>query len=425
MKKLPWIIGIVFLVTILLVIVTTVKLFKKKEAPVGKFKDMVNATFVGSDECRKCHERLYSNWKGTLHARMMIDAKKDPTAIIGDFDVPTAPKTLKKEDIHYTIGSQWRQRYLTKIGDDYFILPGQFNVTASKWEETPDDKRWKEKSWLKECAGCHATGIELAKKTFKEPGIGCESCHGPGSNHVKSALGYEIFTIINPAKLTTKAAADICGSCHSSGTDKSGKYAYPANYKVTPGASLRLYFNVASPEKNPDKFWHTKDSKQHHQQYIDWERSEHAKSGIACYTCYNVHEKETLFQTKQAGDELCKTCHKPIELQAKSSHTIHMFGSCVACHMPKTSRTAVKRGEAEFDIASHRFKFISPAETIKHGGLAKQPNSCNGCHYHEKDKPEDMMKVVETIKNKRREQFGISSVSIAPQPVKKDEQPKK
>lgn len=382
MKKLPWIIGIVFVLTLVLVVASTVTLFKKKEAPRGEFKDMVGATFVGSDECRKCHERLYSNWKGTLHSKMMIDAKINPLAIIGDFDAKNPLVEFKKEDVHYTIGSQWRQRYLTKTGDDYLILPAQFSITDRKWEVTSDDKRWKERSWFKECAGCHATGVDPEKKTFKEASIGCESCHGPGSNHVKSALGYEIFTIINPAKLTTRAAAEICGSCHSSGTDKSGQYPYPANYRVTPGASLGLFFNIASPEKNPERFWQSKDSKQHHQQFIDWERSEHAKAGVACYTCHSVHEKETLFQTKQTGDELCKNCHKPLSSQAKGSHTLHTFGSCIACHMPVT----IKEGQYAGIERSHSFRFIGPDKSFKSGGVNNQPNSCSGCHYH-KDTP--------------------------------------
>ncbi|MBI4688200.1 MAG: hypothetical protein HY756_10570 [Nitrospirae bacterium] len=382
MKKLPWVIAIIFLLALSIVIVTTIILVKKKEAPKGEFKDMANATFVGSGECRKCHERIYSNWKGTLHARMMVDAKKDPSAVLGDFDSATSPKSFKKEDILYTIGSQWRQRYLTKTGDDYFVLPAQFNVSAGRWEETPEDKGWKDRPWFKDCAGCHATGVEPAKKTFKEAGVGCESCHGPGSNHAKATLGYEIFTIINPAKLTTKAAADICGSCHSSGTDKSGEYTYPVNYRVTLGSNLRLFFKMSSPEKNPDKFWSSKDSKMHHQQYIDWERSEHSKVGVACFTCHSVHEKETLFQTKQAGDELCKGCHKPLQLEAKASHTIHTFGSCISCHMPKTVKEGVYAGEER----SHSFKFIGPDESFKHDGVKNQPNSCSGCHHH-KDTP--------------------------------------
>ena len=75
--------------------------------------------------------------------------------------------------------------------------------------------------------------------------------------------------------------------------------------------------------------------------------------------------------------------------------------------MPRTAKNAVQTGDAAYDIANHRFKVVSPAESIKHGGIAKQPNSCNGCHYHEKDKPEDMLKAIETIRNKKRETLGL------------------
>ena len=94
--------------------------------------------------------------------------------------------------------------------------------------------------------------------------------------------------------------------------------------------------------------------------------------------------------------------------------------------MPKTAQTAVKTGEALYDISSHRFKVVSPAETIKHGGLDKQPNSCNACHYHEKkDKPEDLLKVYETVRNKKREAVGLEKQTIPTKIEKKEEAPKK
>ena len=42
----------------------------------------------------------------------------------------------------------------------------------------------------------------------------------PGSNHVKAIPGYEIPTTINPQRMTSGSAAQICGSCHSRGKDK-------------------------------------------------------------------------------------------------------------------------------------------------------------------------------------------------------------
>jgi hypothetical protein len=49
-----------------------------------------------------------------------------------------------------------------------------------------------EKSFEMSCAGCHNTGLELKKvdkgyeSKYVELNIGCEKCHGPGSEHIKS-----------------------------------------------------------------------------------------------------------------------------------------------------------------------------------------------------------------------------------------------
>ena len=60
--KIPLIIGAVFVLALGVVIVTTIML-KKTELSFkvtqleGKFKDRTDATFVGSETCKKCHER--------------------------------------------------------------------------------------------------------------------------------------------------------------------------------------------------------------------------------------------------------------------------------------------------------------------------------------------------------------------------------
>ncbi|NIN83458.1 MAG: hypothetical protein GTO45_01705, partial [Candidatus Aminicenantes bacterium] len=48
------------------------------------------------------------------------------------------------------------------------------------------------------CGGCHVTGLKVNydkdmdsfDSTWVDLGIGCEACHGPGSNHVKAASVY-------------------------------------------------------------------------------------------------------------------------------------------------------------------------------------------------------------------------------------------
>jgi formate-dependent nitrite reductase cytochrome c552 subunit len=394
MEKLPKIIGLIIALTVVIIVITTIQL-KHKKVPEGEFKDMVGAIYVGSFECKKCHERRYLEWKTTLHSRMMQDARANPLVIIGDFDSPSKVRTFNKGDVDYTLGNQWKQQYLKKEGDDYIVLPAQYNITAHEWESYyPDDQQ--KKMWFKECAGCHATGVDPVKKTFQEPGISCEACHGPGSNHVRAIPGFEIATIINPVRLPALAAAQICGSCHTKGKDKSGEYAYPIGYMATRGvANLWLYFNPVNPRDNPEVFWPSGDSKEYHQQYLDWQNSQHAKAGVTCTNCHYIHVGGaefggigttmlqplgvTMFQTRLIGDALCKSCHTTTAYTGV--HRIHTFGSCIDCHMPRTITSAVAG-----DLRSHTFRFISPELSIKMGGVKNQPNSCSGCHKH-KDTP--------------------------------------
>jgi hypothetical protein len=128
--KIPLIIGAIFALALAIVIVTTI-ILKKTELEFkitqleGKFKDRTGATFAGSETCKKCHERTYLEWKTSLHSRMMRDVKLEPLSNIGDFRTPDDVLTFTKEDVAYTLGSQWKQQYLKKEGDDLIVLPAQ------------------------------------------------------------------------------------------------------------------------------------------------------------------------------------------------------------------------------------------------------------------------------------------------------------
>mgnify|MGYP001996061932 FL=1 len=100
--------------------------------------------YVGSEVCRTCHLEHYDAWKRTLHSRMLQDAKANQDVIIPEIDEKTIRSDLalkedklkvpsaeiyvpKVDEILYTIGSQWKQRFLIKRGKEYFITPIQFN----------------------------------------------------------------------------------------------------------------------------------------------------------------------------------------------------------------------------------------------------------------------------------------------------------
>jgi Cytochrome c554 and c-prime len=164
--------------------------------------------FVGSEKCASCHQDVYSRWKDTLMAKVIQDPAKHPEAIIADFSTPNPLVTFRKEDITFTYGSKWKQRYFTKRGDDYYVFPAQWDVRAKTWRRYyvepgtdwwavhyPADQMQRPTGPL--CDGCHSVNYDIKTKTVTEWNVGCEKCHGPGSLHVEFPVA---STIVNPAK---------------------------------------------------------------------------------------------------------------------------------------------------------------------------------------------------------------------------------
>ena len=60
------------------------------------------------------------------------DPKQHPEAVLPDFGKPDPLLTFKLSDVAFVYGSKWKQRYFTKVGDDYFPLPAQWDVTHQR-----------------------------------------------------------------------------------------------------------------------------------------------------------------------------------------------------------------------------------------------------------------------------------------------------
>ena len=158
----------------------------------------------------------------------------------------------------------WKQRYQTRIGRSYYILPVQYNevqktytvYNGSNWYDGSNAPRFTAAygsdalvvqmdalnnvldlkgtavSFENQCAGCHQTGMAVQVDTatyggtsvrevvtgYVELNIGCEACHGPGAAHAGS---HDPADILNPGRLTglegIRRANEVCGSCHSRG----------------------------------------------------------------------------------------------------------------------------------------------------------------------------------------------------------------
>jgi mono/diheme cytochrome c family protein len=214
-----------------------------------------SSTYVGSAACKDCHQNVYNRWSKTLMANVVRDPKEHPDAIIPDFSKPDPLLTFSKDDIAFTYGSRWKQRYFKKVGNDFFPLPAQWDVAHKVWRRyfVADNTDW----WVPHyppdnfkrptgplCDGCHSVNYDIATQMPAEWNVGCEKCHGPGSEHIARATS---ANILNPAHFDYVNASDTCIQCHSQGQPltnpiKGKYYDWPVGFDV--GKKLADYWKL-------------------------------------------------------------------------------------------------------------------------------------------------------------------------------------
>jgi predicted CXXCH cytochrome family protein len=353
---------------------------------------MSAAHYVGSQSCKKCHAEIYEHWRKTPMANVVRDPREHPEAIIPDLSTNTVAK-FTKEDVALVYGSLWKQRYFTKRGDDYFPEPAQWDVTHRVWRPyfVAKGTDWWEPFYAADnmqrptgptCDGCHSVAYDIHSKEPAEWNVGCEKCHGPGSEHAEHPTRENI---LSPAHMDYVQANDTCMQCHSQGRPVTspieGKYYdWPVGYRV--GLNLRDFWQLEDHTLGQTSFTHFAEGTAHknRMQGNDFVQSVMYRRGVTCFSCHDVHGTDNYAQLRKPADLLCLDCHGPLSLNGPRTatleeHTHHKKGSpgssCVACHMPKIETTI-----ADVKVSAHTFAFITPAMTDKYN----IPNPCTMCH---------------------------------------------
>ena len=349
--------------------------------------------YVGSQTCQKCHAATYERWSKTRMANVVTDPKQHPELVLPDFTKPDPLLTFKLADVAFVYGTKWKQRYFTKVGNDYFPLPAQWDVNHRIWRpymvqpntdwwvpHYPADNMKRPTGPL--CDGCHSVNYNVQTKTVVEWNVGCERCHGPGSEHVRRPSP---ATIVNPARLDFVRANDTCIQCHSQGQPVANPiagqyYDWPVGFHQ--GGNLKDFWTLEEHKLGETSFTHFPDGTGHknRMQGNDFVQSQMYTHGVTCFSCHDTHGTANNADLVKPVSQLCLTCHGPTSPNGPrgatiEDHTHHARGSagseCVACHMPKIEQTI-----ADINVRSHTFKFIPPSQT-EH---SKIPNPCAACH---------------------------------------------
>lgn len=361
-------------------------------------------SYAGSDSCATCHAEKYSDWSSSGHHYKfnVIEDNQPPTYpdFVTNFQDTWMDSlgdgSLDWSNIAGVIGGYgWKARFVGTdghlIGTAGSTLPGagnghnQFNFYGGEAHGWVDYHPGDEKIYNYGCFKCHTTGGDTSGTwlpgvedlgTFTEGGIGCEGCHGPGSDHVSSASVDDINRVYTYAHLdndlggleldgtiiTPDSTGDggdvnfLCGTCHNR------SYTDPINAS---GGYIR-----------------------HHEQWDEIVTTSHYANGFDCNTCHEPHKR-----VNWQGDGIditCQTCH------GDEAATINHEGNtgCIDCHMPFAAKSGTTRGESGFkaDVRSHLFA-ITPdtASMFTADGSAVRDDedraaslspgfSCLGCH---------------------------------------------
>jgi hypothetical protein len=412
-----------------------------------------------STACRSCHPDEYASWHASYHRTMTQVAS--PHAVLGDFrdarvefggeryrlferdgnyfaeitpahgDAPARTAQLQQ-----TTGSHHMQIYWNATGSGRAVE--SFPLVWLRGEERwiprlaafvvpPSDEAAQPSSWNTTCIGCHTThprprltfaAVEHADSRVTEFGIACEACHGSGADHAASYRSplarYRAHwseapehDITNPARLSHRRSAQVCGQCHAVKTfysDSQARAWAERGSPFRPGADLDAVVSIVSsatlarpytqemmqlfPDFVPGSFWDDGIVRVVGREYNAILESGCFQRGeLSCISCHEVHQaaddprdsKEWANDQLAVGmetDRACTQCHsRYADPQRAAEHTHHRTGStgsaCLNCHMPHTAYGLLKAVRSH-EIHSPRVRTAGPGST--------RPNACNLCH---------------------------------------------
>ena len=137
------------------------------QLPAGNQKGL-RATFVGSASCQDCHPHAFAVWDKHVHSSATDALENAPPPKGRQFD----PECMKC----HTTGLKHPGGY-----NDLIANLANWPAAAAK----PDPKL-------------------LRKHNTELRGVGCESCHGPGSEHVAHPNNKDLYALINPYRPTVR-----------------------------------------------------------------------------------------------------------------------------------------------------------------------------------------------------------------------------
>jgi predicted CXXCH cytochrome family protein len=363
-------------------------------------------TFVGSASCQSCHAKEFADWKLSDHYLAMLPAHD--TTVLGDFNNVTfradgvTSKFFKRDgkffintqgddgrnhdyEVLYTFGHYPLQQYLVAFPG------GRMQATRLSWDSR--DKKWfnqyagqtihhrdwlhwtgNAQNWNTMCASCHSTDLQknydfasdTYNTTWNEINVTCESCHGPGSEHVdfmnspeyKRGLKSVNFGFLYGKETDPQLQLNTCAPCHARKSDIAQEMI----------RSSEIMDDLIPQVISNDFYYADGQIREEDYEYSSFTQSKMFHNNVRCSNCHNPHSGKLMV----IGNDLCMSCHEPkYNTKEHHFHPIETEGAqCISCHMP------VKTYMGNDHRRDHSFRIPRPDQSVVFG----TPNTCTSCH---------------------------------------------
>ncbi len=369
--------------------------------------------YAGSAACAECHAAETKAWSESDHAWALKEP--DAESMLGDFNdqrfthkgvtsrffmkdgkyfVETDGASGKPETfaVRYAVGHRPLQQYLVETTNGRLqVLDLAWDVQAKRWfhlypgQDLPagDGMHWTGtyKNWQARCATCHQTGFDkgfdFPTRTYKshwsELTVGCETCHGPGKDHVEAARQGNPHQSLMPKLGAGQQENEIntCGPCHAR---------RDAFSQVQPPAGAAFNDHYALSLLTPDLYFG--DGQQNAEVFIlgSFLQSKMKAKGVTCSNCHEPHSNALVAE----GNAVCTQCHNeagrsdfPTLRKADYDTPAHHHhkeetdaAQCVSCHMPERTYMLIDPRR------DHFFRKPDPLQSKAAGA----PDVCTACH---------------------------------------------
>lgn len=266
--------------------------------------------FVRGDECLFCHRSTVGvTWKATSHGAA-VRHREDAPALAASLQADPSLARVAA-DVEYFLGSRNRVRLMKQTGAGKFALldaraelDGRGGVT--RW--IPNTLSWDAERFANGCAGCHATGVDPATKTFSAFGLDCYSCHGDVSlDHTKdrSLVWWSAARRNERAFEAVQPMTSICAQCHMrGGRSKSTGLPYPSTFIA--GDNLFKDFSVEFARADDSAL----NPGDRHVFRNVRDVALHGADTPICTTCHRIHAQSSDRHRFLPRTAVCADCHQ-------------------------------------------------------------------------------------------------------------------